>query len=136
MSSIALDHSGNQLVSGTWNGTLQFWQLGNLDGARSSPLPREVVLLPAYPNPFNSQVSIPFRLFVRSTVSIKIYDVAGQLVRILDVGDRWPGLYHGTTGTAYWDGRNQNGQDVGSGVYVGVVSAGQTKISQKMLLLR
>ena len=136
LSSIALDHSGNQLVSGTWNGTLQFWQLGNLDGARSNPLPREVVLLPAYPNPFNSQVNIPFRLFVRSNVSIKIYDVAGQLVRILDIGDRWPGLYHGTTGTAYWDGRNQNGQDVGSGVYLGVVSAGETKINQKMLLLR
>ena len=132
---VAIGPEGTQLVSGTWNGTVQFWQLWDPQSEPQRPLPRHAVFLPSYPNPFNSGVQIPFRLFRGSAVRIEIYDVTGQLVRVLDAGTRDAGLYQ-AGGAAYWDGRNQSGAEVASGLYVALLSAGDQTLRQKLMLLR
>ncbi len=135
---IAFSPDGTQLTTGTWNGTLQFWQVwdeSSADGL-TTVTPKDAVLLPIYPNPFNQGTHLPFRVFRQSSVKIKIYDTLGQLVRELDVGDREPGLYAAPLQAAIWDGRNADGQSVASGVYVGVLVAGRAAVSQKMVVLR
>ena len=77
----------------------------------------ETQLLPNYPNPFNPETWIPYQLSEVSTVNVKIYDVTGSLVRTINVGHK-PGGYHLTRERAvYWDGRNESGESVSSGVY-------------------
>ena len=84
-----------------------------------------------YPNPFNPQTSIAFSLKERSTVSLKVYDVAGALVRELVSGTRVAGAYD-----AEWDGRDASGQQVASGVYFYRLVAGEFRSTKKMVLLK
>jgi len=70
-----------------------------------------------YPNPCNPGTWIPYQLGLGSHVTINIYDISGKLVRTLGMGRREPGLYVNTQEAAYWNGKNQQGESVGSGVY-------------------
>ena len=79
--------------------------------------PKETALLPNYPNPFNPETWIPYRLATGSDVQISIYDVNGALIRQLDLGHQRAGVYIEKTRAAYWDGRNENGEAVASGAY-------------------
>ena len=85
-----------------------------------------------YPNPFNPTTSIMFTVRERTPVTLRIYNAAGQLVRTL-VGDtRAPGVVH----TVEWNGRNNAGQSVSSGVYFyRLVTKGFTE-TRKMVLLK
>jgi hypothetical protein len=74
-------------------------------------------LLPNYPNPFNPETWIPFELDATSRVTVNIYGTNGQLVRRLDLGVRDAGEHVDKTSAAYWDGRNEQGEVVASGVY-------------------
>ena len=78
---------------------------------------RETKLLPNYPNPFNPETWIPYQLAEATDVSVKIYDVGGRLVRTIPVGFKPVGYYLTRERAAYWDGRNQVGESVSSGVY-------------------
>ena len=78
---------------------------------------QETKLLPNYPNPFNPETWIPYQLSEESTVTVKIYDVSGHLVRTIEVGHKPVGYYITRERAVYWDGRNQNGEPVSSGVY-------------------
>ena len=78
---------------------------------------KETKLLPNYPNPFNPDTWIPYQLSEVSTVTVKIYDVSGSLVRTIEVGHKPVGYYLTREKAVYWDGRNQNGESVSSGVY-------------------
>ena len=90
----------------------------------------------SYPNPFNPDVWIPYDLAEQSDVSIYIYNSSGQLIRKLDLGVQTRGRYTDKTEAAYWDGCNQTGEIVASGVYFYVLEAGNFTQARKMTLLR
>ena len=77
----------------------------------------ETKLLPNYPNPFNPETWIPYQLAETADVSVKVYDVSGHLVRSISVGLKPVGYYLTRERAAYWDGRNEVGEPVSSGVY-------------------
>ena len=87
--------------------------------------PKETVLLANYPNPFNPETWIPYQLAGPAEVSISIYAANGQLVRTLYLGHQEVGIYESRSHAAYWDGRNEVGESVASGVYFYTLSAGE-----------
>ena len=96
--------------------------------------PKETVLLPNYPNPFNPETWIPYQLAKPADVSISIYAVDGQLVRTLDLGHQSVGIYESRSRAAYWDGRNALGEPVASSVYFYTLTAGDFTATRKMLI--
>ena len=99
-------------------------------------IPTETQLLPNYPNPFNPETWIPYRLAEDAFITLTIYDQTGQIVRILDVGHQIAAVYEGRSKAVYWDGRNQVGEQVASGVYFYHLSAGDYSATRKMLILK
>ena len=79
--------------------------------------PSETILLPNYPNPFNPETWIPYRLSEDALVTLAIYDLSGRLVRGIELGNRIASVYESRDKAAYWDGRNSLGERVSSGVY-------------------
>ena len=101
-----------------------------------SVIPAETMLLPNYPNPFNPETWIPYQLAQDADVTLTIYDVKGQVVRILTLGHQPAGTYTGRTRAAYWDGRNSQGERVASGVYFYKLTAEEFTATRKMLILK
>ena len=97
-------------------------------------LPKETVLLPNYPNPFNPETWIPYQLATPANVTLHIYAVNGTSVRTLELGHQVVGVYHGKNRAAYWDGRNEHGEPVASGVYFYRLTAGKFTATRKMLI--
>ena len=97
---------------------------------------KQAVLLQNFPNPFNSDTWVPYRFNKASPVRIKIYNMAGYTVRILNLGVRKPGDYIIRQTAAHWDGKNENGDAVASRIYFYQLSAGNFSKSRKMLLLK
>ncbi|MFC1718047.1 PKD domain-containing protein, partial [Candidatus Poribacteria bacterium] len=93
-------------------------------------------LLAAYPNPFNPEVWIPYQLGSDSQVTIRIYDLTGHLVCILDLGTKPAGFYVDKSKAAHWDGNNDAGEQVASGVYFYSIQAGVYTNMRKMILSR
>jgi hypothetical protein len=87
-----------------------------IDGAVTI-LPAKTALLPNFPNPFNPDTWIPYKLAQSANVAIQIYDVKGRLIRTLDLGVQSPGVYITKQTAAYWNGRDDAGEKVASGVY-------------------
>ena len=102
----------------------------------ASLTPRETQLLPNYPNPFNPETWIPYRLAKDAFVTLTIYDGAGQIVRTIDVGLQPASAYESQSQAIYWDGRNQIGEQVASGVYFYHLSADDYSATRKMLILK
>lgn len=88
-----------------------------------------------YPNPFNPETWIPYQLAEGSEVTIRIYSVAGQLIRSLDLGYREAGLYVDKDEATYWDGRNAFGEKVSSGVYFYSIATIGYNATRKMVIL-
>ena len=99
-------------------------------------IPIETELLHNYPNPFNPETWIPYRLAEDAFVTLTIYDGAGHLVRTLEVGHRIASAYESRSKTIYWDGRNRLGEQVASGVYFYHLSAGDYSATRKMMILK
>ena len=98
--------------------------------------PRDTALLPNYPNPFNPETWIPYRLAAHAQVSLSIYDEAGRVVRQMDLGYQRPGFYTSPSEAIYWDGRNTYGEPVASGVYVYRLTAGDYSASRRMVIVK
>ena len=98
--------------------------------------PKETLLLPNYPNPFNPETWLPYHLAHDADVRLTIYDTTGAIVRRLDLGHQPAGYYTTRTKAAYWDGRNSLGEVVGSGVYFYQLSAGDFSATRKMVILK
>ena len=96
--------------------------------------PKETTLLPNYPNPFNPETWIPYQLTESANVSVSIYSADGNLIRTLVLGNQPVGIYESRNRAAYWDGRNQFGESVASGVYFYTLSAGKFTATRKMLI--
>ena len=99
-------------------------------------IPEETELLANYPNPFNPETWIPYRLAESAFVTLTIYDLSGQVVRTLDVGRQIASTYENRSKAIYWDGRNELGQRAASGVYFYHLSAGDYSATRKMLILK
>jgi hypothetical protein len=89
-----------------------------------------------YPNPSNPGTWIPFTIGQDCEVTIRIYDVIGKLVRTLDLGYLDAGVYMDKRKSAYWDGKNENGDGVSSSVYFCIMEAGEYKAARKMLIVK
>ena len=119
------------------DGSLAFKQgIANLLNLLASLIPEETALLANYPNPFNPETWIPYQLAESADVTLAIYDMNGQLVRRLALGHQAAGMYQSRTRAVYWDGRNQLGEPVASGLYFYTLTADEFSATRRMLILK
>jgi photosystem II stability/assembly factor-like uncharacterized protein len=125
----AVESSGKDILS--WGRVRQLSQ-------RSFP-PENILtnqLYQNYPNPFNPETWIPYQLAQNSKVTIRIYDSHGRLVRTLNLGYRPAGVYRNIERAAYWDGCNQAGECVASGMYFYMLQVDNFCATRRMVLVR
>lgn len=96
----------------------------------------ESALFQNYPNFFNAGTWIPYQLAKDTDVVIEIYDSLGRLVRSLDVGYRIAGYYIAKHQAVYWDGKNEAGEQMPSGVYFYIIEADSFTAMSKMAMVR
>lgn len=131
-----IDHDGDlDLFSGSLSGGLVFYE--NLDSTTAigsysdKNLPGSPQLYQNYPNPFNPTTAIKYHLAVGNDVELTIYSLLGRIVKKL-VAERQPaGAYE-----VEWNGTDNSGRNVSSGVYIYRLEVGPFKFSRKMLLIR
>ena len=97
-------------------------------------IPEETALLPNYPNPFNPETWIPYQLSELAEVTLRIYAVNGKLVRTLALEQTPAGIYQSRSRAAYWDGKNDVGESVASGIYFYTLTTGDFTATRKMLI--
>ena len=98
--------------------------------------PDATALLRNYPNPFNPETWIPFRLSFEAEVAITVYDITGKTVREIDMGALAAGDYLTQGRAAHWDGRNLTGEAVGSGVYYVELRAGAYRAVDRLIVAK
>jgi hypothetical protein len=103
----------------------------DVTGNDTPKAPEASYLSQNYPNPFNPTTRIAFGLARPASVSLRIYDTAGRLVRTMAKGSRPAGHY-----VEIWDGRGVRGEQVASGVYLYRLDAAAFTQTRKMILLR
>lgn len=117
------------------DGSLAFRQgIENLQRLLTLLLPKKTVLLPNYPNPFNPETWIPYQLSKPAKVTLAIYSINGTLVRTLALGKLPAGIYQSRSRAAYWNGKNDVGESVASGIYFYKLTAGEFESTRKMLI--
>ena len=98
--------------------------------------PKATALLPNYPNPFNPETWIPYQLAHDADVTLTIFDAKGVVVRYLDLGHQPAGFYTHRSHAAYWNGNNERGESVSSGVYFYQLRAGDYSQTRRMVILK
>ena len=98
--------------------------------------PKLTQLLQNFPNPFNPETWIPYQLETSADVTLQIYDTSGGIVRTLNLGFKGQGFYMTRSRAAYWDGRNNLGEQVASGVYFYNLHTPDFSATRKMLILK
>ncbi len=117
------------------DGSIAFQQgIATLERLLTLFIPEETALLHNYPNPFNPETWIPYQLAELAEVTLTIHSVNGTLVRTLALGYQSAGIYQTRTRAAYWDGKNQVGEPVASGIYFYTLTAGDFNATRKMLI--
>jgi hypothetical protein len=110
-------------------GSLRIRPVGVEEG--NEAIPHEFALKQNYPNPFNPETNVEFALPKEQDVSLVVYNLLGQEVKTL-VNTRLAAGWH----QAHWDGRNEQGSDVPSGVYFYRLYTPEFSQTSKMILLR
>ncbi len=119
------------------DGSLAFQKgIANLERILGALIPEKTALLPNYPNPFNPETWIPYQLSEPVEVTLTIYAVNGTRVRTLALGLMPAGIYQNRSRSAYWDGKNDVGESIASGIYFYTLTAGEFKSTRKMLILK
>jgi hypothetical protein len=130
------------------SGTYYYWlQYNNMDGTigfngpievkyevnsgSSGDIPLVTSLDNVYPNPFNPIAYIPYTLESKSEVKINIYNTRGQVVKTFDLGSQEKG-HHRIT----WDGRDNDGNLSGNGIYYIIMKAGKESFQRKAVLMK
>ena len=141
-----ISRDGSILLSEAVSGQIRIWDGSVLLPSQPvavEPGGKQIVILGAvkrgqllqnFPNPFNPETWIPFRLADESRVTIHIYNSTGQLVRRLSPGIIPAGDYSSQSQAIHWDGRNQMGEPVSSGVYLYTINAGNFSATRKMFI--
>ena len=94
-------------------------------------IPSEIVLVAAYPNPFNPVTTIGYSIPDIKNVKLEIYDLQGKMIRQLVNTSQSPGQYF-----VDWDGRNLYGQSGSSGTYIYKLTAGEFSRANKIVFLK
>ena len=119
------------------DGSLAFQQgIANLQRLLAMSIPERTALLTNYPNPFNPETWIPYQLSEPAEVTLRIYAVSGTLVRTLNLGHQPAGIYQSRSRAAYWNGKNELGEPVASGIYFYTLTAGDFTATRKMLIMK
>ena len=98
--------------------------------------PEKTLLLANYPNPFNPETWIPYHLANSGDVQISIYNSRGTIIRQLKLGHQHDGYYTDKNRAAYWDGKNETGEPVASGIYFYQLQTQNASQLRKMLILK
>ena len=98
--------------------------------------PKATALLPNYPNPFNPETWIPYHLANAADVTLTVYDIQGAVVRRLGLGYQAAGYYADRSKAAYWDGYNESGESVASGIYFYQLRAGDYTALRRMVIVK
>ncbi len=138
---VKLDFDGDMTSDGTLTFTVGADAIAGYNGSAltaqiSVAASRQNVLLANFPNPFNPETWIPYQLAKDAEVTLHIYAVNGTLVRTLFLGHQAAGIYQTHSRAAYWDGKNEFGEKVVSGVYFYTLTAGDFTATRKMLILK
>jgi len=110
---------------------------GVYEPAKISLVPKTLILSQNYPNPFNKITTIIYKIpqfkstSNRFKVNLSIYDILGNRIRILVNEIQKPGTYR-----VYWDGKDQQGNDIASGIYFYELKGGQQRQVKKLLYIR
>jgi RNA polymerase sigma factor (sigma-70 family) len=99
-------------------------------------VPGDFRLLQNFPNPFNPDTWLPYELASDANVMIWIYSSSGELVRRLNPGRQEAGSYVTRDRAAYWDGRNEAGEQVASGTHFYTIQAGEFTATKKMVVTK
>ena len=119
------------------DGSIVFQQgIKNLKQLLASLIPEETALLANYPNPFNPETWIPYQLAKAADVALTIYATDGAVVRTLALGHQPAGVYKNRSRAVHWDGRNDIGERVASGVYFYTLTVGDFSATRKMLIMK
>jgi len=138
-------YGGNQLASSGrgmepwkvlsgWFGYNEGNEGNSRGGGVPAPLPKAYALSQNFPNPFNPSTTIQYDVpkgESSTPVDVSIYDMRGRLVRRLVNEERTPGRHQ-----IHWDGRDDQGQRVSSGVYLYKIVAGSFLSTKKMIMVR
>jgi len=100
------------------------------------PIPKEFRLLQNFPNPFNPDTWIPYELATETPVTIRIYDLKGHIVRELNLGRQSADSYITKDKAAYWDGKDEHGQKMASGVYWYALRAEGFSAIRRLVILK
>lgn len=95
-------------------------------------VPGDYKLFQNYPNPFNDGTKIEFEIPVKKNISLEIYDISGRLVNTLISNEEFEAGLHGI----YWNGKNEKGQNVSTGVYIYRLRFGNFSVSKRMSYIR
>jgi hypothetical protein len=98
--------------------------------------PITFALLQNFPNPFNPETWIPFHLAKDADVTIRIFDIRGQEVRTIHLGQMPAGQYATKGKAVLWDGRDSYGQEVSSGIYFYSLTAGKFHATKKLTIIK
>jgi TolB protein len=93
-------------------------------------------LMQNFPNPFNPETWIPYYLAKPATVTVRIYNVKGGLIRSIDVGKQPAGAYASRQRAVYWDGKDDTGESVASGVYFYQLLADDFSKTRRMIVMK
>ena len=108
---------------------------GAAPSVETAPLmPATTELLTNFPNPFNPETWIPYQLAKPAEVTLTLYDIRGVVVRRLQLGYQAAGFYQSRSRAIHWDGRNNIGEKVASGIYFYTLTAGEFTATQKLLI--
>ena len=119
------------------DGSLKYQHaIAMLETALASMRPDKTALMPNYPNPFNPETWIPYHLGNSANVQITVYDAHGTAIRHLELGLQSAGYYTSRNQAAYWDGKNDFGERVASGVYFYQLQADTMSPLRKMVILK
>ncbi len=135
ISSFGEDESGEVYIVG-FGGPIYVFELllGEMPTAvlsEEKKLPQAHALHQNYPNPFNPSTTISFTVATRGPVELSVFDLLGRRVRILSEGPRSAGQH-----TVVWDGTDEKGRAVGSGIYVYRLRIADFVQTRKMVLVK
>ena len=136
---LAISPDKNFIMVGSNAGRLYLFDNLSVAGAPAAETeapanPEQTILLANYPNPFNPETWIPYQLATPAEVTVSIHAADGTLVRRLALGQLPAGVYQDKDSAAYWDGKNEQGEAVASGVYFYTLKAGDFSATKKMLI--
>ena len=133
--SLAISPDGKHLFAGAnaaSNSPGGIYEYDLATSADEKPIPtRSFSLFQNYPNPFNNSTTISFSIPSVEDVRLSIFTVLGELVRVIDENDLYPGTHHYS-----WDGTNEKGVLVNSGIFFVRLQTKNSFITKKMVLLK